>query len=152
MGDKEKKILFYTALAAAGIIGAVVLVKKIKAGVETKSSDRNLRDANDYAPTKMTISEAQAKQIAANLYQAMRDVGTDDNAIRTELARLKTPDDWKAVNVAFGTKDYGTYGAPLYSWLPSSPKTLIGWLREECSGDLLAYIEQQWMANGLTGF
>lgn len=156
MDNNTYKVIKYGSFAAAGI--AVFIV-----GKRIISNIRNARLANESTKAltssmkqitsngNATITAAQAQTIANSLYVAMESVGTDESAITALTGQLKTAADWALVISAFGYKDYGTYGAPLYSWLPSTSTNLIGWLRNECGGNLLTQLEKTWATFGIVG-
>lgn len=81
-----------------------------------------------------TISVAVARQYAEQLYNAMKDTGTDVGIIENIFGVLSKPADLRLVYNMFGTRAYGTFGSPLYSWFPSSQQDLRGWINKELSG------------------
>lgn len=87
----------------------------------------------DKTQSPTTLTEQEAKQLAASLYGAMKSVGTNKQDIKSILAN-KTKNDFVAIVNAFGKKSYATFGAPtipipfIYDEL-----NLIEWLSAELS-------------------
>ena len=132
-------------------VTAIVVGKRIVKRIRNASESRALSDIVKNSSEKANITTAQAAVIAQGFYNAMEGMGTDENAIRTLASQLRNATDWAMVIQAFGYKDYGTYGAPMYSWLPSTSTNLMGWLRNEIDGDLLQQLEQTWAQLGIVG-
>ncbi len=147
--NNSMKVLKWGAIIA-GCIAAALVTRKIVTTIRNKkkdSEDQNTLDKQTKEITSKitpTITAAQARTIANGFYAAMESVGTDEAAIRSLCSSLKNAADWALVVDAFGYKEYGTYGAPLYSFLPSSSTNLAGWLRNECSASLMEEIEAKW--------
>lgn len=154
MDDKQyalaKQGIKIGVIAICAITAIVVgkrIVKRIRNASETKALDNIANNTTE----KANITTAQASVIAQGFYNAMEGMGTDENAIRTLASQLKNATDWALVIKAFGYKDYGTFGAPMYSWLPSASTNLMGWLRNEVSGTLMQQLEQTWAQLGIVG-
>lgn len=145
MYEKEVKILIYTGLAALGVLGIVKIVKAIG----TKRSENVQKKANNVISSNMTISMEQATAIANSLWYAMKDTGTDEDIIRMKLAVLKTPDDWKAVNVAFGLRPYSYYGAPVIG--SGENIDLLQWFKKELSSSFYKEVSDKFAQYGLLG-
>ncbi|MCQ2232058.1 MAG: hypothetical protein MJZ30_09455 [Paludibacteraceae bacterium] len=125
------------ATAVALAFGAYkIFVKKDK---EKESADNILTETTDEINAKgTTITQAQAKEIANRLYNAMKDSGTDEDEIeRLIIGNKLTTEDLKMVVLAFGTKKYGTFGSPLFDWMDGTSLNLREWLKKECSSSLM---------------
>lgn len=90
--------------------------------------------SGDSLPAGSSITSDDAKRYAIALYDAMKDVGTDEDVIKQIRGYIGTADALRLVYNAFGKKPYGVFGAPAYSWFPSSDYDLKGWLHKELSG------------------
>lgn len=144
------KILKWTGIGVGCLIAYLIgrrIYKSWKAGEPARELEKSINQITDNGDA--TISSGEAAVVAASLYSAMEDCGTDETTIRTLLSKLKTKGDWVAVIKAFGVRNYGTYGSPLYSWMPSTPLDLMSWLRKECSDSLMDEIEAKTAAYGI---
>jgi|GEM_PF-4733407 len=128
----------------AAIIGIVFLWR-------TLFVSKNKRVTHEYKTGgKETLTREDATAIAERLYSAMADVGTDLSLIDGAFLKVSNNlDNLRLVYNAFGSRDYGTFGSPAYSWLPSSPTDLRGWLRNELSWDRAASWETLFIAAGI---
>lgn len=85
-----------------------------------------------YTPTLPTFN---AKIVAENLYDAMKDSGTDEESI-LETLKTVSPAQFAQVVIAFGSRYYNTVTGNQYNFNPfaSLPKLpLKTWLKEELS-------------------
>lgn len=82
----------------------------------------------DYIPTQPIFN---AKAVAENLYDAMKDIGTDEEAI-LETLKTVTQSQFAQVVEAFGRKEYNTYIGN-QSGLGLTKHPLKVWLKEELS-------------------
>ena len=136
-----------------GVIGAAVVgflvYRKIKAAKEAKAAEEQRNkdisasqqtiDKLAAAGLQTTLNDVEVLSLKDKLYNAMKDTGTDNDAIAQCFARIQTKGDWYAVMKAFGTPAYGTFGAPVFG--SGTPLDLIGWCREELSGEYLKKAE-----------
>lgn len=140
------------AAAVALIFGAYkIFGSKDK---EKESADNILDKTTDEINTKAkTITETQAHEIANRLYNAMKDVGTDEDEIEKLIIGKKlTSEDLKMVVKAFGTRKYGTYGSPMFDFMGGTSLNLREWLDKECSSSLMKLINIKFEQAGfLTG-
>ena len=96
----------------------------------------------------MSISDSEAQIIAQGLYTAMEGSGTDENAI-VRMFEGRTSDDIKLIVQKFGIRPYGTFGAPLFSWMETAQLDLMGWLKKELSGSKLKAVQQIFASAGI---
>lgn len=142
----QRWVVIGTAAVAVGVASFLIirrLVKKRKEQrAETQTAENLVREVTEKRNIKSTISETTATSLANSLYQAMEGLGTNETLIRDVIFnKVANAADMVLVNKAFGVKEYGSYGAPAYSWLPSTKKTLYQWLCEECSDSLMKQID-----------
>lgn len=141
-----------TFAVGVGILTFALIRKWVKARKEANSATQA---TNDYVeqvkqeaktdPTKaQTLTDTEAELISQSMYNAMEGFGTDETTILKEFAKMKSKGDWAAVLKQFGMKEYGTFGKPAYSYLPSTPTDLKGWLYNECSTATMKQIEAKW--------
>jgi hypothetical protein len=117
---------------------ALVIIKKLGSGISSVGNmlfgdnDDEKRTQSDMnamptpRPSMMTISIAQAKEVAATLQRAMDGAGTNEDVMFKALEPL-TGEDLYAVYKEFGVRDYGL--------IMSDKKNLFGWFDGELSGD-----------------
>lgn len=77
-----------------------------------------------------TLSDVQANAIAERLYAAMKDVGTDEEAIMSALQNL-TENDFIKVYEAFGKRQYSLAWGNVGDPITSGDHHLITWLTNE---------------------
>lgn len=147
--DHMKAKAIRIGLWALGGLAVLWGVRKIVSRVRASNNERAIDAVSDYDTNQLTFPEAQARILAEQLYNAMKDVGTDTDTIESVVAKLRTRDDWNAVVKAFGIRPYGTFGAPLIPF-NTSDLNLFEWLRRELSGSLLERIESQARALGVS--
>ena len=131
-------------IAVGGVIGltAILLVRKYIKKKQAEAATTEYNEALQQLPiatNNLSITEAEAKVIANNLYAAMNRVGTDEDTI-ISLLENRNGDDLKLIIKAFGVRKYGTFGAPAFSWMKGTDLDLIGWLRKELSGSKLTKV------------
>jgi len=127
---KTDKILLLLALVFAIIVSLRKVFKKKKSDFVPVDSSGDVAASSSGA----TMSPDEAKRLASQLYDAMKDFGTDTETISNVRSKIGTADNMRILYNAFGKKEYGTFGAPLYSWLPSDSYDLKGWIIKEVSG------------------
>ncbi|MDY4175413.1 MAG: hypothetical protein SOY07_09020 [Bacteroidales bacterium] len=138
MTPEQTKIVKVVAYSAAGIAAFVIgkkIIGAIVSSIQSSSNLRNLRKQIDTIGSLATINQTQATKLADSLFQAMKDTGTDTNAVTIVLQQVRNEYDWLLIRTAFGTPEYGTVGEPW--WGSGTPTDLIGWCRKELSGSLL---------------
>lgn len=112
----NKKPLLYVGGAIAIIVVGLAIVNKLKSGIGGFLKDNSVGQT-DFVPievdnTKTTISDATANSYANQLFNAMKDAGTDSGMITTILNKLQKKDDFLKVYNAFGRKSYYLFGEP----------------------------------------
>lgn len=119
-----QKLLITMVSAVFFFIGLKWLIPKVTKDVNTTVTiDENALDK---------VDRNLSRQLAEQLYQAMENMGTDDDTIDMVFGdivgniRLAA-----AVYNDFGQRGYGTFGAPL--WGSGTNKSLLGWLKLELS-------------------
>jgi hypothetical protein len=93
--------------------------------------------------SNLSLSQGDINLIAQELYNAMKGVGTDEDAIVSLFNRLSTKDDLLAVMKRFGTPEYGSW------WLGHKYLDLTGWLKEELSGEPLNAVRNVFLNYGI---
>lgn len=124
----KKTIMILSLVLAILLLLRKFLKKKVTDFIPVDSSGE-VSDASG-----STFSVEDAKRIASQLYDAMKDFGTDTDTLSEVRVKIGTADNLRLVYNAFGKRDYGTFGAPMYSWLPSDSYDLKGWIIKETSG------------------
>jgi hypothetical protein len=82
----------------------------------------------------VTISEDKASQLALLLYNAMKDVGTNDSIIDTVFDSIGgNHANYRLVSNAFGVKPYAYFGSPAFGWQDVDFLSLLEWLERELS-------------------
>ena len=128
--------LFLAVLGIAAVtFGAVKISKAVKANKEKKDSNKLLKDdLSNWDPTKRNLSDTKCKEIADRLYELMDKTWRQEDAIvdvilNSQMSLL----DLKKVYELFGTREYGTFGSPM--WGSGKMYNLVQWLKEEVDGD-----------------
>lgn len=140
------------AAVAAGGVGLFFLLRKLfkkenKPSPIPTSDDNHVYTGNTIkevtvvASRNQSITQAEAYDLADELYKAMDGFGTDEDAIFAVASKLKTVQDWEAVKQAFGFKPYSVaYATPSllsndgYSDIMAGvPINLKNWLLQELS-------------------
>lgn len=100
----------------------------------------NKNKINDYNETGSSISSNLALAYAERLFNAMEAFGTDDDVMIEIYNRLSSnPLSVRSVYNAFGVREYGLFGSPMW-FMPSSKIDLREWVNRELSGQNL----QKW--------
>lgn len=153
-----EEMSFYVLLAG-GVVAAIVgasMSGKVRGKESAVGSDtgkavadddlaRQVEDSRkDPDAQKTDISAAQAKAVANALYEAMSGVGTDEVTIEDLLVRRN----WSnkailSIIEAFGTRKYGTFGAPAFDWMGGEDLDLAKWLGRETSGELRNRLQEK---------
>lgn len=116
-------------LYIVGLFGVIIAFRFIS---RTKT---NYIDVTRFDTTGSTIDINKAKFYADTLYTAMEPFGTDEDSIKEVYNVLSlNPANAAIVYNAFGKRAYGSFGTPLWSWMPSTMLDLKGWLKAELSG------------------
>lgn len=130
---------------------------KKKAEAENAIQDKETQDRIDKALAEAakaetaTLTEAQAKSIANQLYNAMKDVGTDEDTIMRIMGNYNGTD-LAMINAAFDLREYWTHGAKKwYNFGDGDKLPLIDWFRKELSGDDLEEVENRFRVAKITG-
>lgn len=134
IGNNKKPLLYVGGAIAIVVIGYAV-VKRLKGRISGESIKGAKFIEQDIDESKTTISDAQAKNYAENLFQAFNyNFGTDKGVIDAVFTRLN-PEDFKKVYNSYGRRSYSpiTGGTPsplTYLW-NSEDLDLISWLNYE---------------------
>jgi len=114
----------------AGAIGVFVFARYLSIG-----TTRNI--VTEYKTNgTQSISSQLALSYAERLHTAMASTGTDNDEMNRVYNDLKqNPENTKLVYNAFGVRDYGQFGTPLFSWFPSTKADLKQWIKWELSGN-----------------
>jgi hypothetical protein len=133
----NKKPLLYVGGAIAIVVVGYAIVKKLQGGIGGFLKDTSV-GATDFVPqsvdvTKVTISDATASTYANQLWNAMKDMGTDTSMISAVLNKLQKKDDFLKVFNAFGRKSYYLQGEPTLSAYLFGFKNLdlVEWFNKE---------------------
>jgi hypothetical protein len=132
---KNKKPLLYVGGAIAVVVIGYAVVKKLKGGIIGESIKGGKFVEQDIDETKTTITDAQAKNYAENLFQAFNyTFGTDKSVIDGVFSKLN-PEDFKKVYNAYGKRSYsaltGGTPSPLTFFWNMENIDLISWLNYE---------------------
>jgi hypothetical protein len=133
----NKKPLLYVGGAIAIVVVGYAIVKRLQGGISGFLKDTSI-GATEFVPekvdiTKVTISDATASTYANQLWNSMKDMGTDTTMISAVLNKLQKKDDFLKVFNAFGRKSYYLQGEPTLSAYLFGYKNLdlVEWLNEE---------------------
>jgi hypothetical protein len=112
----NKKPLLYVGGAIAIVIIGFAIVNRLKSGIGGFLKNNSV-GATDFTPievdnTKATISDTVANNYANQLFNSMKDAGTDTDMITSVLNKLQKKDDFLKVYNAYGRKSYYLYGEP----------------------------------------
>jgi hypothetical protein len=134
IGNNKKPLLYIGGAIAVVVIGYAV-VKRLKGGITGESIVGSKFIEQDVDETKTTITDAQAKNYAENLFQAFNyTFGTDKGVIENVFSKLN-PEDFKKVYNAYGKRSYsaltGGTPSPLTFFWNMENIDLISWLNYE---------------------
>jgi hypothetical protein len=134
IGNNKKPLLYIGGAIAVVVIGYAV-VKRLKGGITGESIVGSKFIEQNVDETKTTISDAQAKNYAENLFQAFNyTFGTDKGVIESVFSKLN-PEDFKKVYNAYGKRSYsaltGGTPSPLTFFWNMENIDLISWLNYE---------------------
>lgn len=124
--QQEENLKTVAYVGAAGLLVYFVFVKR----KENSGSSVDPTGNGSYTPTLPTFN---AKIVAENLYDAMKDTGTDEESI-LETLKTVSPTQFGQVIIAFGNRSYNTLTGNQYNFNPFSPLPklpLKAWLKEE---------------------
>jgi hypothetical protein len=115
----NKKPLLYVGGAIAIVLVGFAIVNRLKSGIGGFLKDTSV-GATKFTPvevddTKTTISDTVANNYANQLFNTMKDAGTDTNMITSILNKLQKKDDFLKVYNAYGRKSYYLQGEPTLS-------------------------------------
>jgi hypothetical protein len=144
--QENKKPLMYVGGAIAIVVIGYSIVRRTQSGISGLFKNKSI-GASDFKPlevevSKVTISDALANTYSNQLYNAMKDSGTDEDTIYSVLEKLQKKDDFLKVYNTFGKKSYYVVGEPTISaWLFGyKDQDLVEWLRSELGySNLLTY-------------
>ena len=140
--------IMWVGITAIGGFLIWKIYKKYADGSEQRNLQKALEQTTQVDAAKLTISQADAVIIAQKLFSAMDGMGTDTKTIMNLLIdTARTNDDLKLIVKAFGVKDYGTYGAPM--WGSGTPSDLTIWLTNEMSGNDLQKLRSRFSQAGI---
>lgn len=114
--DNQKPLLYIGGAIAVVAIG-VVVVRGISGGVSgILKPFKNVKGSSGFNEepvdlSKATITEAQAKTYANQLFNAMKNSGTNVGAIKAIIQAVNA-EDYKMIYNAFGLKSYYNFGEP----------------------------------------
>ena len=134
IGNNKKPLLYIGGAIAIVVIGYAV-VKRLKGGISGQSIKGGKFIIQDIDESQTTITDAQAKNYAENLFQAFNyTFGTDKGVIDGVFTQLN-PEDFNKVYNAYGRRSYSsvTGGTP-------SPLTYL-WNREDL--DLISWLNYE---------
>jgi hypothetical protein len=134
IGNNKKPLLYVGGAIAVVVIGYAI-VKRLKGGITGESIKGGKFIEQEVDETKTTISDAQAKNYAENLFQAFNyTYGTDKGIIDSVFSRIN-PEDFKKVYNAYGKRSYsaitGGTPSPLTFFWNMENLDLIAWLNAE---------------------
>lgn len=144
--QENKKPLMYVGGAIVIVVIGYSIVKRTQSGISGLFKSKAI-GASNFKPlevdvTKVTISDALANTYSNQLFNSMKDNGTDEDTIFSVLQKLQKKDDFLKVYNTFGKKSYYIDGEPtLSSWLFGyRDLDLVEWLRNELGySNLLTY-------------
>jgi hypothetical protein len=141
--------LMWLGIAGIGSFFAYKAYKQWQSG----ANERNQKAALDQltaldSAEAVTITNAEAVSYANKLLAAFDRMGTDEDSVRNILLNSGlTNNDVKLIVKAFGIQKYGTFGKAMWG---GTLLDLMGWIREEISGTLLADLQVRFAKAGLT--
>lgn len=135
--QENKKPLIYVGGAIAIVVIGYAIVKRTTSGIGGLFSDKSIGESEFKAlevdSSKVTISDSVANTYSNQLYNAMKDFATDEDAIYAVLQKLQKKDDFLKVYNTYGKKSYYIDGEPTISaWLFGyKDLDLVEWFRKE---------------------
>lgn len=141
---KNPSVKKYVAWGVGIVVGVVVLgfvankfIKWFKSIQPIKDKETVDRYKQEVDKNNRSYSESQYLGWADSLYGAMRGRGTTEESIYSILGKMKTIDDWRQLNIAFGVRGEEGY------WSGDIRGNLTSWLQSELDED------EQKIANGI---
>lgn len=137
ISEEDKKTL---KIVGGIAIGGFILFSVF--GKKTESTPDPTGNGN-YIPTQNVFS---AQKVANGLWNAMKDMGTDEDAI-IEILKPVTQQQFGQVVSAFGKVNYNTTTGNQYSFDPFTPLPKLGlkdWLFNELSGKEYAILRYKY--------
>lgn len=133
----NKKPLLYIGGAVALVFIGYAVVNKFNKGFGGLFADKSV-GVSKFIPltvdkTKVTISDAQANTYSNQLFNAMKDAGTNDTIISSIFNKINKKDDFLKVYNAFGKKSHGYWGEP----------TIINYVIGYDDYDLVEWLESE---------
>jgi hypothetical protein len=144
-----KGVVAIVIVGGIGIVGYTIY-KKIQSQTD-KKDDRQQLNAEEKELSQMsvkpTLSKAQAEAIANAIFAAFDGWATDEQAIYSQLGKLKNNADWLLLSTSYGTRKIPSgRGNPA----PDFTGTLIGALNDELDPFERAKVNQILKKNGVT--
>lgn len=141
--ENPKPLLYLGGAIAITVIGYAI-VKKAKGGIETVFSDKTKSDTPftkiTFDEKLSTITDSVANNYANQLFNAMRNSGTDENTIYSVLQKLQKKEDFLKVYNAFGKKSYGKF---LDNGEPNLLNSTIGFFGGYDNIDLIEWLRKE---------
>jgi hypothetical protein len=133
----NKKPLLYIGGAIILVVAGFAIVNKFKKGLGGLFTDNSV-GATQFMPIKIdsykaTISDEMANSYANQLFNAMKDAGTNSSIINSIFDKLSKKEDFLKVYNAFGIKSHGYWGEP----------TLINYVSGYDNYDLVQWLEAE---------
>lgn len=141
--ENKKPILWVGGSLIVVIIG-IAIVKKVQKGINLAFTDKT-KGATSFIPieydtNKSTITDAVANAYSNQLFNAMKDSGTDENTIKVVLQKLQKKEDFLKVYNSFGKKSYGKF---LDNGEPNLLNTTIGLFGGYTDIDLVEWFKKE---------
>lgn len=122
------KLITWAIIVLIVIIIIWIIYRKIQKAVQSGKDKQLVSEAdNAIISNALTYPQADYKSMADKLFVAMDGAGTDEDAIKEVIAKLRTKSDWYALVKAFGVRKST-------SMFSSFSGNLIQWLADELSG------------------
>lgn len=135
--QENKKPLMYVGGAIALVIVGYSIVSRLKGGISNIFTNKTT-GASEFKPIEInsknvTISDSLANTYANQLFNAMKDAGTNEDLIYKVLEKLQKKDDFRKVYNAFGKRNYlGTGETGFAGYVTGDAKLdLVEWLDAE---------------------
>jgi hypothetical protein len=135
--DANKKPLLYIGGALVLVGVGYAIVTRFSKGFGGLFADKSI-GTSKFVPikvdaTKVTISDEIANSYANQLFNAMKDAGTNSGIIGSIFDKVQRPDDFLKVYNAFGVKSHGYWGEP----------TLVNYVFGYDNYDLVEWLEAE---------